>query len=98
MRTGRWQGPGLPDTIIQRQPFPAGLAIRIIGEVTQERVSMLQEADEIIRQEVKGTRRTNTSGSRFHTDTHQEWESCDERTLCACDRLRIVESEDRDDR
>ncbi len=40
---------GLPDEIIMRQPFPGpGLAIRILGEVTPERVNVLQEADFIV--------------------------------------------------
>jgi GMP synthase (glutamine-hydrolysing) len=39
---------GLPEELIQRHPFPGpGLAVRIIGEVTPERVDMLQEADHI---------------------------------------------------
>lgn len=43
----------LPDYLVQRQPFPGpGLAIRIMGEVTQEKLSMLQEADWIFREEV----------------------------------------------
>ena len=45
---------GLPDTILNRQPFPGpGLAIRIIGEITPERIQMLQEADERVLEEVK---------------------------------------------
>jgi GMP synthase (glutamine-hydrolysing) len=45
---------GIPDTIIRRQPFPGpGLAVRIIGEVTRERVQILQEADAIIEAEIK---------------------------------------------
>ncbi|MFA6170746.1 MAG: glutamine-hydrolyzing GMP synthase [Candidatus Margulisiibacteriota bacterium] len=45
---------GIPDDIISRQPFPGpGLAIRIIGEVTPERVKILQEVDDIIVSEVK---------------------------------------------
>src|SRR4051812_8458088 len=45
---------GLPDELLQRQPFPGpGLAVRILGEVTAERVAMLQEADEIVVAEVK---------------------------------------------
>lgn len=41
---------GLPDAIIQRQPFPGpGLAIRILGEVTPDQVSLLQKADAIVR-------------------------------------------------
>ena len=39
---------GLPDTILKRHPFPGpGLAIRIIGEITPEKVKLLQEADSI---------------------------------------------------
>lgn len=45
---------GLPEEIIWRQPFPGpGLGIRIIGEVTQERLDILREADLITRQELK---------------------------------------------
>jgi GMP synthase (glutamine-hydrolysing) len=45
---------GMPAEIIDRQPFPGpGLAVRILGEVTPERVALLQEADEIVVAEVK---------------------------------------------
>ena len=44
---------GLPDYIVWRQPFPGpGLAIRIIGEVTGERLDVLREADAIAREEL----------------------------------------------
>ena len=44
---------GLPDHIVQRQPFPGpGLAIRIIGDVTPEKLGMLKEADAIVREEI----------------------------------------------
>ena len=44
---------GLPESIVQRQPFPGpGLAIRIIGEVTPERITILQQADAIVRAEI----------------------------------------------
>jgi len=44
----------LPEEIIWRQPFPGpGLGIRIIGEVTQERLDILREADLIAREELK---------------------------------------------
>ncbi len=44
----------MPDEVISRQPFPGpGLAIRILDEVTEERITMLQEADKIIIEEVK---------------------------------------------
>jgi GMP synthase (glutamine-hydrolysing) len=45
---------GMPDDIIERQPFPGpGLAVRILGEVTAERVALLQEADAIVVDEIK---------------------------------------------
>lgn len=45
---------GLPEEIVQRHPFPGpGLAIRILGEVTDERLEILREADFIVRQEIK---------------------------------------------
>jgi GMP synthase (glutamine-hydrolysing) len=45
---------GMPADIIDRQPFPGpGLAVRILGEVTPERVALLQEADEIVVAEIK---------------------------------------------
>ena len=44
---------GLPDEIVLRQPFPGpGLGVRIIGEVTPERVAILQHADAIVREEI----------------------------------------------
>jgi GMP synthase (glutamine-hydrolysing) len=44
---------GLPREIVQRQPFPGpGLAIRIVGEVTEERLDLLREADAIARAEL----------------------------------------------
>ena len=45
---------GLPEEIVWRQPFPGpGLAIRIIGEVTRERLEILREADAIVIDEIK---------------------------------------------
>ncbi len=45
---------GLPDEVNKRQPFPGpGLAIRIIGEVTRERLEILRSADEIVLEEMK---------------------------------------------
>ena len=44
---------GLPDEIVMRQPFPGpGLGVRILGEVTPARVTILQQADAIVRDEI----------------------------------------------
>ena len=46
---------GLPKAIVGRQPFPGpGLAVRIIGDVTQERLEVLRAADAIVREEIDG--------------------------------------------
>lgn len=45
---------GLPESLIYRQPFPGpGLAVRIIGEVTEERLSILREVDFLIQEEIQ---------------------------------------------
>ncbi len=45
---------GLPEEIVQRQPFPGpGLAVRIVGEVTPQRLRILREADDVMMQEIK---------------------------------------------
>jgi GMP synthase (glutamine-hydrolysing) len=45
---------GMPEEILQRQPFPGpGLAVRVLGEVTPERLALLRECDDIVVSEIK---------------------------------------------
>jgi GMP synthase (glutamine-hydrolysing) len=45
---------GLPESIVKRQPFPGpGLAVRIVGAVTPERLELLRQADAIVREEIQ---------------------------------------------
>jgi GMP synthase (glutamine-hydrolysing) len=57
---------GVPDWFIQRHPFPGpGLAIRIIGEVTKERLEILRQADEIFIQEIQNANLYNEIWQAF---------------------------------
>lgn len=48
---------GLPERIVMRQPFPGpGLAIRIVGEITEEKLEILRDADAVLREEIAKNR------------------------------------------
>jgi GMP synthase (glutamine-hydrolysing) len=88
---------GLDEEIVSRQPFPGpGLAVRIVGEVTEERLRMVREADAVVLEEVRA--------AGFY---HHVWQSFavllpvssvgvmgDSRTYAATLAVRAVESED----
>lgn len=57
---------GLPDYLVMRQPFPGpGLAIRVIGDITQEKLSILREADAIFREEIANANLENNMSQYF---------------------------------
>ena len=57
---------GIPEHLVNRQPFPGpGLGIRIIGEVTAEKVKIVQEADAIYREEIAKAGVDKTLGQYF---------------------------------
>ena len=88
---------GLPSDIVWRQPFPGpGLAIRITGEVTLERLEMLREADSIVVEEIKraGLYRKVWQSFAVLPDTKSVGVMGDQRTYAYPIVLRIVSSED----
>jgi len=88
---------GLPDEIVWRQPFPGpGLGVRIIGEVTPERVAILQHADAIVREEVKaaGLEREIWQAFAVLPDIRSVGVMGDERTYAYPVIVRAVTSED----
>ena len=89
---------GLPDEIVWRQPFPGpGLGIRIIGEITRERLDLLREADAIAREELS---RAGLDRDIWQcpvvllADVHSVGVQGDERTYGSPIVLRPVSSED----
>jgi GMP synthase (glutamine-hydrolysing) len=88
---------GLTDTIVYRQPFPGpGLAIRIIGDVTRERLNILKDADNIVREEVERKEKFSHIWQSFAIliPVNTVGVMGDERTYANVIALRIVESED----
>jgi GMP synthase (glutamine-hydrolysing) len=88
---------GLPDEIVWRQPFPGpGLGVRIIGEVTPERVTLLQQADAIVREEIAnaGLEREIWQAFAVLADIRSVGVMGDERTYGYPIIIRAVTSED----
>ena len=88
---------GLPDEIVWRQPFPGpGLAIRIIGAVNENKLSILREADAIVREEIKeaGMQREIWQSFAVLPDLRSVGVMGDERTYGYPIILRAVNSDD----
>lgn len=88
---------GLPDEIVWRQPFPGpGLGVRIIGEVTPEKVAILQDADAIVRQEIRlaGLERDIWQAFAVLADIRSVGVMGDERTYGRPIIIRAVTSDD----
>ena len=88
---------GLPDEIVWRQPFPGpGLGVRIIGEVTPDRVVTLQQADAIVREEIHaaGLERELWQAFAVLADIKSVGVMGDERTYANPIIIRAVTSDD----
>ena len=89
---------GLPDEIVLRQPFPGpGLGVRILGEVTPERVATLQHADAIVRDEIHKAgleRQLWQSFAVLAADVRSVGVMGDERTYAHPVIIRAVTSDD----
>lgn len=88
---------GIPEYLVFRQPFPGpGLGIRIIGEVTAEKVRMVQDADAIYREEIANAGLDRSIGQYFAALTNMQSVGVmgDERTYDYAVALRAVNTVD----
>ena len=88
---------GIPETLVWRQPFPGpGLAVRVLGEVTAERLEVLRQADAIFREEIAraGLQRELSQYFAVLTDLRSVGVMGDGRTYCHTVALRAVTTSD----
>ncbi|MCG9894936.1 MAG: glutamine-hydrolyzing GMP synthase [Fimbriimonadaceae bacterium] len=88
---------GLPDEMVDREPFPGpGLAVRILGEITEERIRITQEADAIFREEIRAQGHKPGIWQSYAAllDVRSVGVMGDERTYEQPIVLRAVQSED----
>lgn len=88
---------GIPQELVWRQPFPGpGLAVRVIGEVTREKLSILREADAIFREEIQKAGMEHDVNQYFAvlTDLRSVGVKGDDRTYGYTVALRAVTTDD----
>ena len=88
---------GIPHELVWRQPFPGpGLAVRVIGEITKEKLDMLREADAIFREEVinNGLEQSTNQYFAVITNTRSVGVMGDARTYGYTVVLRAVTTDD----
>ncbi len=88
---------GLPDSLVWRQPFPGpGLAVRVIGQITKEKLDLLREADAILREEIAAAGLSRQINQYFAvlTDMRSVGVMGDERTYDYTLALRAVTTTD----
>ena len=88
---------GLPESLVYRQPFPGpGLAIRVIGELTPDKVRIVRESDKILREEVElaGLNRAISQYFTVLTGARSVGVMGDERTYAYAVAIRAVTTDD----
>jgi GMP synthase (glutamine-hydrolysing) len=86
---------GLPSSLVNRQPFPGpGLAVRVIGEVTEEKLNVLRKADAVLREELDGVKRRPSQYFTVLTDTCSVGVKGDERAYGPVIAVRAVTTDD----
>lgn len=88
---------GIPHELVWRQPFPGpGLAVRVIGEITKEKLDLLREADAIFREEIANAGLETTTNQYFAvlTDLRSVGVMGDARTYGCTVALRAVTTDD----
>jgi GMP synthase (glutamine-hydrolysing) len=86
---------GIPSELVRRQPFPGpGLAVRTVGEVTEEKLAVLREADAVFREEVERAGQRPDQYFAVLTDTRSVGVMGDARTYGFTVALRAVTTDD----
>ena len=86
---------GLPDDLVNRQPFPGpGLSVRVVGQITKQKLEVLKEADAIFRQEVDRLEKRPSQYFAVMTDTKSVGVKNHERTYDYVVALRAISTVD----